>query len=60
MITNPYPTDLFLSRKCCLLNMSVAYIQMHSQTMFITEANTKNPDQTAPKEQSGLGPYWLQ
>ena len=27
---------------------------------FIMEANTLNPDQTAPKEQSDLGPYCLQ
>ena len=36
--------------------MSAAYIEMH-KTNFIMEANTINPDQTAPKlkEQSDLG-----
>ena len=29
-------------------------------TNFVMEANTMNPDQTAPKEQSDLGPYCLQ
>ena len=27
---------------------------------LIIEANTMNPDQTAPLEQSDLGPYYLQ
>ena len=29
-------------------------------TNFIMKANTENPDQTAPKEQSDLGSYCLQ
>ena len=37
---------IFLSKKSCLLIRSAAYFQM--QTNFITEANTMNPDQTAP------------
>ena len=53
---NPYPTNFFLSSKYCLLNKFAAYFQMP----FITRANTMNPDQTAPREQSDLGPYCLQ
>ena len=30
------------------------------QTRFFIEANTLNPDQTAPWEQSDLGPNYLQ
>ena len=40
--------------------MYVAYIQLHFRVDFIMEANTMNPDQTAPWEQSDLGPYCLQ
>ena len=29
-------------------------------TRFFVDANNMNPDQTAPKEQSDLGPYCLQ
>ena len=38
--------------------LSVAYLQLHFrvQTNVIMEANTMNPDQTAPKV-SDLGPY---
>ena len=56
---NPYPANSFLSWKCCLLFTSVAYIQKHLKPDFIMEANTMNPDQTAPKEQSNLGPYCM-
>ena len=30
------------------------------QTNFVMDANTMNPDQTAPQEQSDLGSYVLQ
>ena len=43
----------------CLLT-SAAYIQAHSRLDLIMEANTMNPDQTAPWEQSDLGSYCLQ
>ena len=36
--------------------MSAAYIQMRFRLNFIIEENTMNPDQTAPWEQSDLGP----
>ena len=36
--------------------MSAAYIQVHFRQDLIMEANTMNPDQTAPMEQSDLGP----
>ena len=29
--------------------MSAAYIEMHSKLLFIIDAKTMNPDQTAPK-----------
>ena len=35
--------------KCRLLFTSAAYIQIHLKLDFIMEANTMNPDQTAPK-----------
>ena len=35
---------------CCIY-------QSARQTSFFIEANNKNPDQTAPKEKSVLGPY---
>ena len=38
--------------------MPAAYIHVHFRLDFIIEANTMNPDQTAPK--SDLGPYCLQ
>ena len=39
---------------------SAAYIQMHFTIDVFIEANNMNPDQTAPMEQSDLGPYCLQ
>ena len=39
---------------------SAAYIQVHFRLDSIMEANTMNPDQTAPLEQSDLGLYCLQ
>ena len=39
--------------------MSAAYIQVHFRLDFM-EANTMNPNQTAPKEQSVLATYCLQ
>ena len=36
--------------KCCLFIRSAAYIKMHLGPTFIMEANTLNPDQTAPKD----------
>ena len=42
---------------CCLLFTSAPFIQVHFRPDFIREANTMNPDQTAPSwEQSDLGP----
>ena len=35
--------------------MSATYIQMQSRQPLIMKANTMNPDQTAPREQSDLG-----
>ena len=40
--------------------MSAAYIQMHYKLLLSMEANTMKPDQTVLREQSDLGPYWLQ
>ena len=40
--------------------MSVAYTQVNFKLDFFVEANNMNPDQTAPLEQSDLGPYCLQ
>ena len=37
--------------------MSAVYTQVHFTLDFILEANIMNPDQTAPREQSDLGPY---
>ena len=56
----PYPATIFLPWKCCLLYMSAAYIQVHFRLDFFMKANSIDPDQTAPKEQSDLGPYCLQ
>ena len=39
--------------------MSAAYIQVHFRHDLIMEANTMNPNQTAPREQPDLGPYCL-
>ena len=39
---------------------SAAHIQVHFRLDFFMEANTMNPDQTAPWEQSDLGTYCLQ
>ena len=36
------------------------YIQVLFRLDFIVGANTMNPDQTAPSEQSDLDPYCLQ
>ena len=33
---------------------------VHFWLLYIMEANTMDPDQTAPWEQSDLGPYYLQ
>ena len=51
--SNPYPTTIFLSRKCCLLFAYVAY--MHFRVDEFIEANHMNPDQTVPN----LGQYCL-
>ena len=45
---NPYPANI-LSWKCRMFVTSAAYTQMHFKNIFIMEANTMNPDQTAPK-----------
>ena len=34
-----------------------AYNQVHLRQYLIKETNTKNPDQTSPREQSDLGPH---
>ena len=39
---------LFLSYEYCQLYMSAAYIQLHFRLDFVMEANTMNPNQTAP------------
>ena len=39
---NPYPTVIFLSRKCCLLFMSVAFFKCTSEIDFFMEANNMN------------------
>ena len=39
---------------------SAALIKVHVSLEIFMEANNMNPDQTAPKEQSDLGPYCLQ
>ena len=61
---NVYPDYFFFAKKrssahyvCCICSNAL-------KTNFIMEANTMNPDQTAPirllpKEQSDLGPYCL-
>ena len=40
--------------------MSAAYSQVHFKLDFIMEANTMNPDQTGPLEQSDMDSYCLQ
>ena len=40
--------------------MSAVYIQVHFRLDFFMEANNMDPGQTAPWEQSDLGPYCLQ
>ena len=56
---NPYPAHIFVL-KCFLLFTSAAYIQVHFRLDFFMEANNMDPDQTALKEQSHLGPFCLQ
>ena len=48
MFNPQYPSNLFLSRKYCLLFTTTAYIQVNFGLDFIMEANTMNTDQTAP------------
>ena len=38
---NPYPANISLSTKFCLLAMSAAYIQMHSRLTFNAQIATK-------------------
>ena len=57
---NPYPTNIVFILKILSAFTSAAYIQVQFRLDFIMEANTMNPDQTASKEQSDLGPYKLQ
>ena len=50
-ITNPKCLTLIPPMKIVLKMSafeSAAYIQMHFRLLLIMEANTKNPDQTAP------------
>ena len=53
---NPYPANKFLSRKCCLLFTSAAfmYIQMHFSLFLIMETNTRKSDHTVP-----FGAVWF-
>ena len=61
---SPYPATIFFVPKCCQLFTSTVYMytEVHFWLDLFMEANNNNlnPDQTAPKEQSGLGPYCLQ
>ena len=54
------PNPATLPKECRLLFTSAAHIQALFRLDFFMEANNMNPDQTAPKEQSDLGPYCLQ
>ena len=40
--------------------LRLLHIQKHFRLLLIMEANTTDPDQTAPKEQSDQGLYCLQ
>ena len=55
---------MFLSCKYpCIYFSSAAYMHAYHifhQIIFTIPANNMNPDQTAPMEQSDLGPYSLQ
>ena len=58
MLPKEHSCKIWLSTFCpdnavCLLRL--LHIQVHLKLDFIMEANTMNPDQTAPKEQSDLG-----
>ena len=52
-----FPGIFFPENVACFLPL--LHIQVHSRLDFSMEANTMNPDQTAPLE-SDLGPYCLQ
>ena len=55
---NSYPTNIFCVQKTFLFT-STAYVIMQLYSIKLTmEANTMNPNQTAPK--SDLVPYCLQ
>ena len=59
--SNPYPANtLYPKMLSAFYNCYIyIYIQMSFRLLLIMEANTMNPDQTAPKEQSDLGSYCL-
>ena len=44
---NPYTADIFGSESCLLITPA-AYFPMHSRMLLLWNANTMNPDQTAP------------
>ena len=54
---NPYTANIFGSESCLLIAPGTyMYIDMHSRMLLSCNANTMNPDQTAPKkEQSNQG-----
>ena len=59
-ILYPYPPSNFCNENVvCFIKFAV-YIQVHFRLDLIMEANNVSPDQTAPKEQSVMGPYCLQ
>ena len=49
-----YPANVFSENVVC------SSCLLYFRRDFILEVNTMNHDQTAPKEQSDLGPYCLQ
>ena len=50
-VLNPYPANVFVLKMLPAF-VSAAYILAHFRLDFFMEANTTNPDQTAP---NGLG-----
>ena len=51
---------IYFLRQLHIFKSLSAYIQVLIRVDFFMEANNMDPDQTAPKEQSDLGPYFLQ
>ena len=50
---------LFVGKMLLLFKICLLHILKFTLEDFIMEASTMNSDQTAPKEQSDLGPYCL-